>query len=90
MVNGVPKRMVDFAGNFKTVLFGPWDMDLVTESPSIRRKFLDNVLSQTDSEYRRSRFFLTKKALGNVINFFLESAKKGFQDPSFCFGINFL
>jgi DNA replication and repair protein RecF len=54
MVNGIPKRTVDFAGNFKTVLFGPWDMDLVTESPSIRRKFLDNVLSQVDREYRRS------------------------------------
>jgi len=54
LVNGVPKRMIDFAGNFKVVLFGPWDMDLVTESPSIRRKFLDNVLSQVDREYRRS------------------------------------
>ena len=54
LVNGVPKRLVDFAGNFKTVLFGPWDMDLVTESPSIRRKFLDNVLSQVDREYRRA------------------------------------
>ena len=54
LVNGVPKRLIDFAGNFKVVLFGPWDMDLVTESPSIRRKFLDNVLSQVDREYRRS------------------------------------
>jgi DNA replication and repair protein RecF len=54
LVNGVPKRTIDFAGNFKAVLFGPWDMDLVTESPSVRRKFLDNVLSQVDREYRRS------------------------------------
>jgi DNA replication and repair protein RecF len=54
LVGGVPKRTVDFAGNFKTVLFGPWDMDLVTESPSIRRRFLDNVLSQVDREYRRA------------------------------------
>jgi DNA replication and repair protein RecF len=54
LVNGVPRRMVDFAGNFKTVLFGPWDMDLVTASPSLRRKFLDTVLSQTDREYHRS------------------------------------
>ena len=54
LVNGVPKRMIDFAGNFKVVLFGPWDMDLVTESPSIRRRFLDTVLSQIDREYRRS------------------------------------
>lgn len=54
MVNGVPKRLIDFSGNLKTVLFGPWDMDLVTESPSLRRKFLDTVLSQADREYRRS------------------------------------
>lgn len=54
LVNGVSKRLIDFTGNFKVVLFGPWDMDLVTESPSIRRKFLDTVLSQTDREYRRS------------------------------------
>ena len=54
LVNGVPKRLVDFAGNFKVVLFGPWDLDLVTESPSLRRRFLDTVLSQVDREYRRS------------------------------------
>jgi DNA replication and repair protein RecF len=54
LVNGVPKRMIDFAGNFKVVLFGPWDMDLVTASPSLRRKFLDGVLCQVDREYRRS------------------------------------
>lgn len=54
LINGVPKRMIDFAGNLKIVLFGPWDMDLVTESPSIRRSFLDTVLSQTDREYHRT------------------------------------
>jgi len=53
-VNGVAKRVFDFAGIFKTVLFGPWDLDLVTESPSVRRNFLDGVLSQVDREYRRS------------------------------------
>ena len=54
LINSVPKRIIDFSGIFKTVLFGPWDMDLVTESPSVRRKFLDSVLSQVDREYRRS------------------------------------
>jgi DNA replication and repair protein RecF len=54
LVNGLSKRLVDFAGNFKTVLFGPWDLELVTESPSHRRDFLDAVLSQVDREYRRS------------------------------------
>jgi DNA replication and repair protein RecF len=54
LINGIPKRLVDFAGNFKVVLFGPWDLELVTESPSHRRDFLDAVLSQVDREYRRS------------------------------------
>ena len=54
LTNGVGKRLVDFAGNYKVVLFGPWDLDLITESPSGRRKFLDSVLSLVDREYRRS------------------------------------
>lgn len=54
LVNGVSKRLIDFTGNFKVVLFGPWDLDLVTESRSLRRKFLDGVLAQVDREYRRA------------------------------------
>src|SRR5207244_313897 len=54
LVNGVSRRLIDFAGKFKVVLFAPQDLDLVTESPSIRRKFLDSVLSQVDREYHRA------------------------------------
>ena len=54
LINGVSKRLVDFAGNFRTVVFGPVDLELVTESPSIRRRFLDMVLFQVDREYRRA------------------------------------
>lgn len=54
LVNGVSRRLIDFVGNFRTVFFGPKDLDLVTEAPSIRRKFLDNTLSQVDKEYRRA------------------------------------
>ena len=54
LVNGVPKRLIDFTGIFRVVLFGPWDLELVTEEPSKRRKFLDTVLSQVDREYRRA------------------------------------
>ncbi|WKZ25470.1 MAG: DNA replication and repair protein RecF [bacterium] len=54
MVNGVPKRLIDFAGNIKVTLFSPQDLDLVTGSPSLRRNFLDMVLSQSDREYRRA------------------------------------
>ncbi|TSC89997.1 MAG: DNA replication and repair protein RecF [Microgenomates group bacterium Gr01-1014_5] len=54
MINETPKRFYDFVGTLKTVLFGPWDVDLVTGSPSARRRFLDSVCSQVDREYRRS------------------------------------
>ncbi len=59
-INGVGKRLIDFAGNFKTVLFGPQDLDLVTESPSLRRNYLDSVLSQIDREYRRATLSYNK------------------------------
>lgn len=52
LVNGVSKRRVDFAGRLLTVLFSPSDLDLVTDSPSLRRNFLDSVLEQIDREYR--------------------------------------
>jgi DNA replication and repair protein RecF len=50
----VGKRLIDFTGQFKITLFGPHHLDLVTESPSTRRDFLDEVLSQVDREYRRA------------------------------------
>lgn len=54
LVNGVPRRQVDFIGNLRAVLFWPEHLELVTDSPSLRRKYLDSVLVQIDREYRRS------------------------------------
>ncbi len=54
LVNGVGKKMLDFVGIVKTVLFWPEDLELVTDSPGRRRRYLDFVLLQTDREYRRS------------------------------------
>src|SRR3989344_6560360 len=53
LVNGAGKRLVDFASHLSVVIFRPQDIELVTESPSVRRKFMDCVLSQVDREYRR-------------------------------------
>lgn len=53
-VNGVSRRMIDFVGFTRVVLFWPEDMELVTDSPSRRRRYLDFVLTQIDREYRRS------------------------------------
>jgi len=54
LVNGVGKRAFDFVGNLRAVYFGPEDLELVTDSPSLRRKYLDMVLSQVDREYARA------------------------------------
>lgn len=54
LVNGVGKRMVDFVGQFRCVLFGPEDLEIIINSPSIRRGYLDGVLEQVDRDYRRA------------------------------------
>lgn len=53
-VNKLAKRLSGFTGNFNVVLFGPWDMSLISGSPSRRRDFLNTVLSQVDHEYYRA------------------------------------
>jgi len=52
-VNGVGKKMVNFVGNLKVVLFSPVDLELVVDSPSLRRTHLDDFLSQADQDYHR-------------------------------------
>jgi DNA replication and repair protein RecF len=59
-VNGVPRRMVDFAGKLKAVLFSPADLDLISGGPSLRRRYLDFVIGQVDREYRRSQISYEK------------------------------
>lgn len=53
LVNGVSRRLYNFVGNLQVVMFGPEDLELVTNSPSLRRAHLDFVLEQVDEEYRR-------------------------------------
>lgn len=52
LVNNVGKRQIDFAGNLYCVLFSPVDLDIVVDSPSLRREFLDRAIVQVDRDYR--------------------------------------
>lgn len=52
LVNGVPKRRVDFASHLSAVSFSPSDLDSVIGGPSLRRAFLDDALEQVDRQYR--------------------------------------
>lgn len=52
MVNAVSKRRFDFSGHLLCVLFSPQDLDIIVDSPNLRRNFLDDILEQTDRDYR--------------------------------------
>lgn len=54
LVNGVPRRQIDFIGNLRAVFFWPEHLELVTGSPGRRRAYMDSVLVQVDREYRRN------------------------------------
>ena len=60
LVNGVSKRRVDFAGHLLAVLFSPQDLDIIIDSPTLRRNFLDEVLEQVDRGYRIAIIAYTK------------------------------
>ncbi|MFQ5340626.1 MAG: DNA replication/repair protein RecF [Anaerolineae bacterium] len=53
-VDGVNKRVADLAGLVNVVLFSPTDTELVAGSPGVRRRFLDDLLSQLDPRYARA------------------------------------
>ncbi len=49
-----PVRAVEAVGQFKTVLFGPEDVDLISGPPSGRRRYLDIAISQASRDYLRA------------------------------------
>ena len=55
LLDGAGKRKKDLVGHLVTVVFRPEDLDLISGSPSLRRKFFDTVLTQIDREYRDAR-----------------------------------
>lgn len=59
-VNDVPKSRTHFATNLPIVLFRPEELDIIVDGPSLRRNFLDDVLEQTDAQYRSSKIIYDK------------------------------
>lgn len=45
------ERLSDHIGLFPSVVISPYDRDLITESSEVRRRFMDNVISQGDNQY---------------------------------------
>ena len=53
-INDVRKPAAEFVGYVPTVTFLPQDLELFTGSPALRRRFLDELLSQVSPEYIQS------------------------------------
>lgn len=54
-INGVEKRKIsDFFGHLRVVMFAPEDLDLVKGAPTIRRQFMDLEWMQLNKKYLRS------------------------------------
>ncbi|MDD3067294.1 MAG: DNA replication/repair protein RecF [Acholeplasmataceae bacterium] len=54
-INGVEKRKIsDFFGHLRVVMFAPEDLDLIKGSPSVRRQFLDLEWMQLNKKYLRT------------------------------------
>lgn len=53
-LNGLKKRALEVVGQLNAVIFLPEDIELVTGSPSVRRRYLDTTLCQIDPIYCRA------------------------------------
>lgn len=53
-IDKVAKSLNNFAGTINTVLFTPHDVELVTNSPSIRRRHIDALFFQIDKGYKKA------------------------------------
>lgn len=74
-VDGTARRKSDFAGKLKVVLFEPESLEIIIGDPSNRRKFLDEILKQTDTDYANS-LSVYSKAL-RVRNKLLDAIRDG-------------
>ncbi len=59
-VNDTAKRRTEFSSYLPVLLFTPMDLEIISDGPSYRRNFFDQVLEQTDNDYKLSLTQYTK------------------------------
>ncbi|MDE3111961.1 MAG: DNA replication/repair protein RecF [Chloroflexota bacterium] len=52
LVDGAPKRAEDALGRIVVIAFFPEDVELLSEAPSARRRYLDAMIAQVDRRHR--------------------------------------
>lgn len=82
-INGITKSLTAFAGNIKSVIFTPNDLEILTASPSNRRKYLDSIFYQFNSFYKNSILDYTKslKQRNKLLQMIAEQGKGKDQLP---------
>ncbi|MGI4804353.1 MAG: DNA replication/repair protein RecF [Janthinobacterium lividum] len=75
------QRLADHIGLFPLVMLSPYDTNIIMEGSEERRKFIDNVISQTDHQYLDELITYNKTLLNR--NILLKSiADTGKYDPA--------
>jgi len=54
LINGKTKKSIDLLGRFVSVAFYPEEISIITGQPSLRRSWLDKLISTIDKEYLRA------------------------------------
>jgi len=78
-VNGAPRRTSDLVGELNAVMFSAQDLQLVYGPPSLRRRYLDILISQLDRQYLR-----TMQRYQRIVeqrNHLLKSVRERRSDP---------
>jgi DNA replication and repair protein RecF len=74
------ERLADHIGLFPLVMISPYDISIIIEGSEERRKFIDNVISQTDSLYL-DELILYNKVLANRNALLRQISAIGSYDP---------
>lgn len=91
LVNNVARRQNEYTSHFPSVLFTPQDIEIITDTPSLRRNYINNVLSQTDKKYKVA-LSIYEKALRqrNRMLYLMREGKKYFSEADFEYWDNIL
>lgn len=74
------QRLADHIGLLPLVMISPYDISIIIEGSEERRKFIDNVISQTDSKYL-DELIAYNKVLANRNSLLKQISDTGRYDP---------
>lgn len=74
-------RLADHIGKYPLVMISPYDISIIIEGSEERRKFIDNVISQTDNRYL-DELISYNKLLANRNALLKRIAETGRYDPA--------